>query len=240
MPEPDPQPEQLPLNPASADPPPPEPDPAVVLAQEREARARAEGEAAALRAQLAARPAAPPAPAEAPLTPALVQGAFERGEITEVQRIQALADLQAQARIAASEQARRLEEARNRASQGIAEYVAAFPDLAKAGSALLGRVAAELQEMARDEGADPSDLRTQLRAVKSVCGAIHRKDARDFQRERIPVGGSPFAAGGGESPGGSPPNKLAHVPPAQLAHWKRLGYTQAEMEAEAPFVKVRS
>ena len=211
------------------------PDPSALLEQERLRSARLEGELAALRAA----PKAPPPPSAAPMTPELVHAAFEKGEITQLQRDLWIADYQAEIRLQHQRTLDATAEAQRRAESTLTQYLAAYPDLAKPDSALMRQVGAELQAMVREEGADAQDVRVQVRAVKSVLGALRTKDPRDFQRERIPAGSQSFSPGGGgpTEPKGDP---LAHVSPAQLAHWRRLGYSEAEMVAEAPFVKVRS
>jgi hypothetical protein len=181
---------ETPPEPAQA----PAPDPNELLAAERLRAARLEGELQALRSGRQA----PPAHAPAPLTRETIENEYARGHITDAQRIEALADLRADARLAEWRQRDVEDRTRADANDAIQTYVTKHPDLANAQSSLIQSVNAELEAMRRrNPKIDPKDPRDQLLAVERVLGkqTPAGPDQREWNRRRIAVGG-----GGGMTP----------------------------------------
>ena len=213
------EPEPKPVEPAG-DIPAPSPSPSSaedLLAAER-------AETARLRAELAARPIpSPPAPPAAErLTPDRIEVAFAQGTISEAQRIQLHARVQAEEAQAKAEVARRQEDIRASTQRRIGDLVTRFPDLANAASPMIASVNAELQDLA-DLGYDRTDPRTHLLAVERVVGkGASAVNPREFARRRVPVGGPGGGAGTPEPTG--KPDPLRGVPPDMVAYWEARGW----------------
>jgi hypothetical protein len=185
------------------------------------------------------RPAAPPPPpAEPPLTPDLVEGAWQRGEITEAQRIGLHAQLAADRLLATRAEQERQARTTHATNQRFSEYTAQYPELLDRSSPLLRKVSDAVYELRDLYGLDPNDLRTQVLGIERVVGG-HRlgggTDSRELTRRRAPVTGGPGTAG---TDAGSGPSRdpLREVPPEQVEFWKRRGYSREQMLAEAQFV----
>ena len=216
------------------------PTAAELRAQERERGARLEGELLAeRRARAEAGTSGPKRPED--LTAAELDEAGVAIEndatLTEGQKIRGLARVEAlkidRTRREREEKARPIVNAERK----LDEYIDKYPDLNIRGSELLRKVSAEAGRLVRELGLADNDPRTQLLAVEHVVGGhqLGGGAGREFARRRIPVGGA--GAGGGDGAGGGKPDPLKSIPKWQIDHWTGLGYTQAEMEAEAAFFK---
>ena len=227
--EPEPEPTEV-IPPESATPPAPtsEPTPAPdPVVQEREARIRAEARAQTLEEELARARAAKPLEAEAPPKPytaADVQAAFDKGDITDAQRIQYLARLEAQAETARQD-ARQREVGQQQTVGGkIDAYLSRYPDLKVAGSALVTEVWDVVQTLATEEGLDPQDKRTHLRALVERFGPLKGAHMALPAQRKIPVGTSYGTPPRREPREGSPSaDPLKDVPEHIKAAWVRLG-----------------
>mgnify|MGYP001576475379 CR=1 FL=1 len=220
--------------PVAAEPEPPPPDP---LAVATEGRIRAEARAQVLEEQLAAARAAPPVearPAAKSYTAKDVRDAFDKGEITDDQRVAYLADLQVQARMAERDEQTRATQRETRFQTRYNAYLTQHPELRTKGPAA-DTVWAAAADLAEDEGLDPEDKRTQLRAMERVFGPLPR-DAMppmngEVQRRRIPTGtgfGAPAAGGGGPGTGGAARDPLKGIPADYVAIWRRMGANLSE------------
>lgn len=198
----------------------PPPDP---VAEIRERLARLEGENQALRSQVAAVQSVPRAQPTAPAwTPQTIRAAYDAGQITDDQRVALLADLQTSARLSEYDATRRVQDSQAKAGDALQAYMRAYPALTDPSSPLMRQISAELRQMQAEEGADPQDLRAQLRAVKSLVGPLAPVAGAPTRRS-IPIGGTGVPGGGAPSPGGGKPDPLKGIPADIIEDWKRLG-----------------
>lgn len=206
------------VEPAPAPEPVAAPDP---VAELRERNARIEGELAALRAQVSTATRPQPQP-QAQWTPELAQQEYEAGRITDAQRVDILARLGARQIVSEYDASQRVRETIVRAGDGLQQYMRAYPALNDPTSPTMRQVAAELAQIIAEEGGRPDDLRLQLRATKSVLGAL-KPDTASTARQRIPVGGPGAPGGGAPSGPGTKGDPLRDVPADVIAEWKASG-----------------
>ena len=204
----------------------PPPDPLVIAT---EARIRAEERARVLEEQLAAARAPKPEPTAAPrpYTAKDVRDAFDKGEITDDQRVAYLADLQIHARLAERDAQDREAQRETRFQTKYNAYLTQYPELRTTGPTA-DKVWAAAADLAGEEGLDPQDKRTQLRAMERVFGPLPG-DAMptngEVQRRRIPTGTGFGTPGPGVGGGGRTPraDALKGIPADFVATWRRMG-----------------
>lgn len=219
----------------------PPPDP---LAVATEARIRAEERARVLEEQLAVARAAKaePTPAPKPYTAEDVEAAFQGGKISDAQRISYLADLQVQARLRERDAQARATQREVRLQTQYNTYLTQHPELRTAGPAA-DRVWAATAALAEDEGLDPQDKRTQLRAMERVFGPLTGgtvATSSETQRRRIPTGtgfGTQGPGGGGPGTGGAGKDPLRGIPAGYVDYWRKTGANLSDPKTATRYVE---
>lgn len=169
-------------------------------------------------ARAAPTPASPPPRA---LTPEDIERAYENRQITEVERIQYLADLRARELIAAEREVQHQAQRLQGASAEIEQYRRLIPALNDGRSAEIQRVNEAIRRMAQrglaQYGSDGLPTTTTVvEALERVFGPVEevrlRQQNAQYTSERLPVGGAYGTGGGGEPPAGGKAN-WQHVAP---------------------------
>ncbi len=202
----------------------------------RERVARLEG------AEQARRPTPQNPPQQQVFTPAQLQALVDQGQITPALMADQLAYQRQKEGEERMMQRLKFERIATTAMSEVQQYIQKMPALSNTSSAEFQKVAAAAQEIAEELQLNIQDPRVQRRALRETFGTLDRLaqagQAREFDRAHADTHS---ASGGG---GGAQPKKdkdpLAGVSKQQIDHWKRLNYSQKQMEAEAPFVKRRT
>lgn len=198
--------------------------------QTAERLARVEG-------QLTERQQAPPQPKQNFWTHEQLQSAVDAGRLTPAQMA---AQLSWQAKIEAKQEIKQelsYERKLTGAQDEVRQYLTHVPALKTPTSPEFQRVKDAAWEIADEMGLPVEDPRVQRRALKQELGSLDKlargKQASEYNR----VNSNTYAE---TNPGGqmaSKPDPLKHVPQRLMDHWKRLGYTQERMVAEAKYVR---
>lgn len=214
--------------------------------KEQAARERIEAENAALRAQLQ-----PRQPQPQQFTPeqvaAYLQQQVDQGQMTPMAAANYIAQMHAQR--AATATALQVEQARTQAQklQSAGTEVNAFidriPALKDVNSADFKKVSDAAYSASDDMGLPVSDLRVQRRALREVYGSLDKMAKAEGEREVSRRASLPHVETTTGSARvvvkGSDDAWKKDVPVEYIEHWKRRGYTEEQMKAEARYIKPR-
>lgn len=198
--------------------------------------ARLEGQASVL-----ARPAQAPPPPQQTYTPQQLQELVDQGRITPALMADQIAYQRQQQGnqelLKTLAQQRRTEAAMGEVNQ----YITKMPALSQTTSAEFRKVAAAAHEIADEMGLPIQDARVQRRALRETFGSLDKLaevgKAREFDRENADTHAASGSGGGRTEP--RVKDKLAGIPPEQIAFWKAKNYSQKMMEDEAVFFRQR-
>lgn len=182
----------------------------------------------------------PQQPAQPPITVETVLAAYEHGQITETQKDQWLLHLNEERAVARA----RTEMAQaisgvvvgQQAQSTIERYARAYPAINDTGSSEFQEVKAAFLELL-SEGL-PNTVATQAKAVRIALGPLRgaTTNAREHTRSRADT----FLEGSGGGGAREDRDPVKDVPERIQAHWKKMGYTKAQMAQEAKLRDVRS
>ena len=202
----------------------------------RDRVARLEGQA-----QVAARPTA--APQKTYYEPQELQVLVDQGRISPAVMADQLAWQRTQQGIQQVTQTMKWQQTAQTALAEVHQYIEKLPSLAHTTSPEFAKVARAAHEIADEMGLRVEDPRVQRRALRETFGTLDKmtkvEQAGDFNRAHADTHVE-TGRGGGQSDRRGAPDPLKGVPKAQIEFWKSKGYSQKQMEAEAPFVKRRA
>ncbi len=185
----------------------------------------------------------PAAPAQPQMwTPEQLQAAVDQGRITPAQMADQIAWQRIQQGKTEIRQEIRQENRNQAALSEVNQYIAKMPALTSTSSPEFRKVAAAAQEIADEMNLPIQDARVQRRALRETFGTLDRiadvRSAREFDREHADTHAASGSGGGRTEP--RTKDKLAGIPPAQIAFWKAKNYSQKMMEDEAVFYRQRT
>lgn len=168
-----------------------------------------------------------------------LQGLVDNGQITPAVMA---AQIAWQERQIAKQEMRDEFSAAQRAQVAGAEvdrYMAEIPQLNDRASEEFRRVHGVVRELAAELGLSTDDARVQRRALQLTFGPVEKLQRSKHAAETTRVKSDTYVeTGAGPVPGkASAGDLLKHVPQAYKDHWKTLGYTEAEMLAEAKYIR---
>lgn len=173
-----------------------------------------------------------------------LQALVDQGRITHAQMADQIAWQRQQQGEQALETKLNMRERSRNAFQEVETYLSKVPALADQSSPTFREVAKSAREISTDLGRDVSDPIVQRLALRATLGPVEKltatRQARDYDRQHADTFTETGGRGGGAEPvkpnGGDP---LKGVDPAYIAEWKRRGYTQEQMVAEAKYINPR-
>ena len=174
-------------------------------------------------------------------TSAQLQAAVDTGKITPAQMADQLAWQRAKESEAALEYRLEAKRRNETALNEINQYVEKIPSLRSASSPEFAKVATVAREIAEELGKSVDDPLVQKRALREAFGTLERltkvKEVAGTARGLTNMDSETRGSSGVNTNTKADP--LKDVPQMYKDHWKKLGYTQAQMESEAKFIKPR-
>jgi dGTP triphosphohydrolase len=204
----------------------------------------AQREASRLREELAAaRAVAQPAPKPQAnfYTVAQLEDMVTKGTVS-LQQAQDQLEWQREQKLLSTIENRNAEKERlSSANKEVDEYLKHVPGLNDPTSKTFRAVAAASQEIADETGLNIRDPRVIKRALRETVGKLEtvKSRAQDRESERRGVGATSVDATPRKVASASSKDVLRDVPKMYMDHWKKLGYTEAEMREEAKYIDPR-
>jgi len=175
-----------------------------------------------------------------------LQNQVDRGAMTPMQAANALSQFNAQRTaqsvVAQTVQMQTVGSKMQAALNEVNQYVAKIPALKDTSSKAFQAVSEAANRISDDLGFPVTDVRVQRQALREAFGSLERLAAAEQTRQQSRGDSLPHVE---VTPGGvrnpvkpnAAADALKDVPPEYIAFWKKRGYTEEQMKAEAAYVK---